>query len=227
MTDQKNRTLTPLAENFGVPVTPKNAASLMIYRQDGDDLRILMGKRGATAKFIPDAYVFPGGRYEKRYDEDRHKTQAIELPRQLAKHIGQTKLCADIASGLVQASLRETNEETGLDYSKNVISKTTFIGRAITPKTSPIRFHARFFACPADCFYGELGGDGELNHLHWPTIDEALDNLPLIDVTEHMLEEIRRRHQENTLNPAKKTPYSSAIYVYRDRIPAPRSFGPL
>jgi 8-oxo-dGTP pyrophosphatase MutT (NUDIX family) len=49
-----------------------------------------------------------------------------------------------------------------------------YLGRAITPPDSPIRFHARFLVADAEHARGELGGSGELLNLHWLAIDEAV-----------------------------------------------------
>ena len=45
-------------------VTPRNAASLVIIDTDEDEPRILMGRRHAKMKFVPDAFVFPGGKLD-------------------------------------------------------------------------------------------------------------------------------------------------------------------
>ena len=44
-----------------VPVRPRDAASLLIYRHTGSEIQVLMGKRRPGARFLPDVYVFPGG----------------------------------------------------------------------------------------------------------------------------------------------------------------------
>ena len=42
-------------------VRPRDAASLLIYRRQGTEVQVLMGKRRPGARFLPDVYVFPGG----------------------------------------------------------------------------------------------------------------------------------------------------------------------
>src|SRR3990167_4606152 len=49
------------------PATPRDAATLILYRMQADGPRILMGCRSAGHDFMPDKYVFPGGRVD---DED-------------------------------------------------------------------------------------------------------------------------------------------------------------
>jgi 8-oxo-dGTP pyrophosphatase MutT (NUDIX family) len=117
------------------------------------------------------------------------------------------------ARGLATAAIREMYEETGLwlaakgdvgskadgewqEFRARGLApahdKLMYLGRAITPPDSPIRFHARFFIANADAVTGDLGGSGELLDLGWHRIDDAL-RLPIIDVTEFMLGEVRAR----------------------------------
>ncbi len=44
---------------------PRDAATLILYRLDDDQPRILMGCRSAGHDFMPDKYVFPGGRVDE------------------------------------------------------------------------------------------------------------------------------------------------------------------
>ncbi|MEK9784273.1 MAG: hypothetical protein VW312_06475, partial [Opitutales bacterium] len=44
-------------------VKPKDAATLIIVRQ-GDEPRLLLGKRSMKHKFMPGKFVFPGGRLD-------------------------------------------------------------------------------------------------------------------------------------------------------------------
>jgi len=71
------------------------------------------------------------------------------------------------------------------------LNRLSYIGRAITPTDSPIRFHARFFLAQARHAVGTLAGSGELLDLRWVTLEQAR-RLPIVDVTEFMLEEVGR-----------------------------------
>ncbi|MBW2291861.1 MAG: NUDIX hydrolase, partial [Deltaproteobacteria bacterium] len=46
------------------PVTPRDAASLLIVRERNGQSQVLMGKRPAKDRFMPDVFVFPGGRVD-------------------------------------------------------------------------------------------------------------------------------------------------------------------
>src|SRR3974390_3435261 len=43
---------------------PRNAATLIIVRRDGAKPRLLMGRRHGGHDFMPDKWVFPGGRID-------------------------------------------------------------------------------------------------------------------------------------------------------------------
>ena len=45
-------------------VRPKDAATLIIVRGGGKEPRVLMGKRAASHKFMPNKFVFPGGKVD-------------------------------------------------------------------------------------------------------------------------------------------------------------------
>lgn len=182
------------------PVHPRNAASLVIYRPAGSTFEILMGRRPQKAAFIPDAFVFPGGRVDA---SDRRIAISRPLPKQAQQQL-KTHGAANRTMGqtLATTALRETYEETGLFLGPDAQDGPLpflpdqagmyFLGRAITPSESPIRFHARFFIVNGENIRGALRSNGELSDLDWHPIDEAL-KLPIIDVTEFMLTEAKRR----------------------------------
>lgn len=192
-------------------VRPRNAASLVLLRGSGPTTEVLMGRRRPKASFIPDAFVFPGGRLDT---DDFLVAPSAPLTDETLAALTDKAQCTPLeARGLATAAIRETYEETGLwlaaqgdigpsagaDWQEfrarglaPAHDKLNYLGRAITPSNSPIRFHARFFLANADDVTGELGGSGELLDLGWHKIDDAL-RLKVIDVTEFMLGEIRAR----------------------------------
>ena len=186
-------------------VRPRDAASLLIYRREGKQLEVLMGKRRPGARFLPDVYVFPGGALDKA---DTHKVLEAttkSAPQRvtgagsaLAAHWVQAMAARHPlhAAALLGAALRESDEESGwrwADAALPSLNKTGFcyLGRAITPAQSPRRFHARFFAVPQERMQQDPHADGELLDLRWVDIRNP-EQLPIIDVTEFMLAELRR-----------------------------------
>jgi 8-oxo-dGTP pyrophosphatase MutT (NUDIX family) len=202
------------------PVRPRNAASLILLRGQGGKTEVLMGRRRPKASFIPDAFVFPGGRMDA---QDILVEPSSPLSSETLENlIAKAQCTPNEARGLATAAIREMYEETGLWLAEKgdvgskadgdwqefrarglapAHGKLSYLGRAITPPDSPIRFHARFFIASADDISGDLGGSGELLDLGWHEIDKAL-KLPIIDVTEFMLGEIRARVLGQTRNGA-------------------------
>ncbi len=58
-------------------VRPRDAASLVLHRHNGaGEVLILMGRRAPRHRFLPELYVFPGGRLDP---EDSHAAAANAL----------------------------------------------------------------------------------------------------------------------------------------------------
>jgi len=144
---------------------------------------------------MPDLYVFPGGRVDRA---DALCATTAELRPEVASRVPGGP---DRARSLAVAAVRETFEETGLligaddgdgDGIRPHLAGLDYVGRAITPASSAIRYHARFFVSDAARASGELGGSGELLDLRWCTFADAME-LPIMDVTRLMLREVERR----------------------------------
>src|SRR6185503_4095820 len=46
------------------PVKPRDAGALIIWRTGAEGAEVLMGRRSRKAAFVPDFFVFPGGRLD-------------------------------------------------------------------------------------------------------------------------------------------------------------------
>ena len=44
------------------PARPRDAASLVLWSPGPDGPEVLMGRRSSRHRFLPDMFVFPGGR---------------------------------------------------------------------------------------------------------------------------------------------------------------------
>jgi 8-oxo-dGTP pyrophosphatase MutT (NUDIX family) len=193
-----------------------------------------MGRRSRNAAFVPDFFVFPGGRVDPG---DYAVSAATPLDLAAAERMdvrGDTSL----AKALAIAAVRETFEETGLllaasgdiGEAANVewahwkacgiaprLHCLTYFGRAITSPISPIRFHARFFIARAEALQGELAGSGELSELGFYPVTEALAHMPVVDVTEFMLNRVSS-YATAPLNFNVRTP----VFSYKDEVPVVR-----
>jgi len=163
-----------------------------VVRTNGGEPEVLLGRRAGRHRFMPDVFVFPGGRLDA---QDRSIDPVRPLPAttlaQVMRHTDQVT-----AQALAVAAVRETFEETGValgeregDRFRPDLGEIEYLGRAITPSRNPIRFHARFFLTRIAGHAAALGGSGELLDLDWYPLPAAL-KLPIVDVTEFMLGEV-------------------------------------
>jgi len=157
-----------IAASRAVAVRARHAASLIVLASGPS---MLMGMRGARHRFMPNKLVFPGGAVDAA---DARAPAASELAPHVAALVGKS-VNPRLARAIALAAARELQEETGLSLgTPPALAALDYLGRAVTPPASPIRFNARFFVVPAEAVSGDLAGSGELEDLRWWGIEEAL-----------------------------------------------------
>jgi 8-oxo-dGTP pyrophosphatase MutT (NUDIX family) len=214
-------------------VRPRDAATLIVLRRDGPKPRVLMGRRHGGHDFMPDKWVFPGGRIDR---SDFRAPVASELRHEVAEKLATTAP-PKRARALGLAAIRETFEETGLllgtpGHSRPIagpwrqflehgalpdLAALDFIARAVTPPMVPKRFDARFFMADAERLVSlERQPDcGELAEIAWVELEEALA-LDLPTVTSFVLREIPLR----LADPHRPFPYLRQRRGFRSMTPA-------
>lgn len=188
---------------------PRDAATLILIRRSAGRPEVLMGKRHAGHTFMPNRYVFPGGRVDA---SDHRIPIASDLKPAVLASLTRRASPAR-ARALAIAAVRETYEETGLligrptadavrlkgaaweDFRARGLAPALdvfdYVFRAVTPPGRTRRFNARFFlAEPGVALHGTLGGNGELGDLAWLSLEAALA-LPVPDITRRVLSEVR------------------------------------
>lgn len=193
-------------------VRPRDAAALVILDHSTGEPRALMGRRRPDMVFLPNKFVFPGGRVDRG---DFTAPSSDELhPIEAAKLLLDMKggPSASRARALALAALRETYEEAGLliggpatparpaageswqpFVAEGVIprlSGLTYFARAITPPGRPRRYDTRFFCVEATEIARRIEiPDGELSALDWFTLDD-MRALDLPGITRVVIEDL-------------------------------------
>jgi 8-oxo-dGTP pyrophosphatase MutT (NUDIX family) len=230
----------------GPPVQPRDAATLLIVDTTGGAPRILMGRRRSDDVFMPDKFVFPGGRVEL---DDAGIPSADELHERCAG-----RLLVDIdgeatparARAIALAAIRETFEEAGIiigakgswpqvdgalphvwaEFQRLQIlprlGVLSFVARAITPAHHKYRYDGRFFCVPASAIVHQTQiSDGELIGLDWFTIPQ-IRALDLPSITRVVVEQVNARLLANgTLSDAPVPFYPGGHDRPRRTIPWP------
>lgn len=207
----------------------RDAATVIALRHRATDPHVLMGQRGASAAFMPNKFVFPGGAVDPA---DADIPLARPLPELCASRLAED-CTQNITHALATAAIRELWEETGLilgtpgdwpgAWSNTVpddwksyadtghlpsAHALQFVFRAITPPGRPRRFDARFFLLDADDIASDpddfSAACDELSHLQWVPLAKVREfDLPFI--TEVVLVEIAARAGDP--NPPASVPF--------------------
>lgn len=196
-------------------VKPRHAATLIIVRRDARKPRLLMGRRNRGHAFMPDKWVFPGGRIDRG---DFTAPAANDLRHDVAARLALTARHASplLPRALAMAAIRETFEEAGLLLAREApprpgvggwrefleigalpdLAALDFVARAITPPYRPRRFDARFFMAEAESLMSldRRPDCGELDEIAWVDLDEALA-LDLPNITRFVVSEVAERLQ--------------------------------
>ncbi len=195
---------------------PKDAATLIIINYQREVPRILMGRRRPDQIFMPNKFVFPGGRLDRT---DRFVTPAGQLePDDLSKLLVDMKGRPSIerAQSLALTAIRETYEETGLLFAQPcqtgkkkaqtssnsvwqkifdsnlmpALNGLKFLARAITPPGRTRRYDTRFFCVDAKLItHREPPLDAELLDQDWFALDE-IRMLDLPHITRAIVEDL-------------------------------------
>lgn len=192
--------MTTTDDDNAVPI--RDAACIVLTDTSDGEPRLLLGKRRATQVFLPNMWVFPGGRVD---DEDRVLASTLDLPEGLPGRAARVPF--------VVAAVRELYEEAGLllgtddqhselaagangtaralsaDRMRQACSILKPLARAITPPGRPRRFDTWFFLTCRTLTGETKAPDGELLDLGWFTLNEAR-GLDLPTITRFIVEDV-------------------------------------
>jgi 8-oxo-dGTP pyrophosphatase MutT (NUDIX family) len=178
---------------------PRDAATLILVRGGRE---VMMGQRSRGHVFMPDKWVFPGGRVDPG---DARARAATELTAETEALLKKGAVSRRPPRAFALAAVRETLEEAGLQVggpNGPELDKLSFIARAVTPPYRPRRFDARFFMADANVVlarHDPVQGE-ELLHVRWFSLEEARA-LDLPSITRFVLKEVEARLAGQALQP--------------------------
>lgn len=210
-----------------VPI--RHAATIILVRDPETSPAVLMGQRGASAAFMPDKFVFPGGAVDAA---DEGVPVAVN-PTCAARLATRSSLAPET---LAATAIRELWEETGQKLAREGLwhapepwagfaedgvqpdaAALRFFFRAITPPGRPRRFDARFFLAKASALLTDPDvfdpAEAELLHLQWVPLTDVRA-LPLPFITRVVLAELAR-HMPRTDAP-DRVPFVRNDEIDRD-----------
>lgn len=215
------------------PKRPRDAATLILLDRNGNEFRVLMGRRHAAHAFMPGKFVFPGGRTDPA--DSRVPVASALHPEDEAKltaragRTGPTR-----ARAIALSAIRETYEEAGLLIGRKGALTTSkrdwqgfvehdvqpsleavrFIARAITPPGRVRRFDTRFLAAWRDDVAVALpnGPTNELEELVWLPLAEA-KKADIPTITRTILDELEKRLSDDPLlRPGGAVPFYRMLH---------------
>lgn len=190
---------------------PFLASTVVITRGDKGAEEVLLGFRSRKHDFMPEVYVYPGGRVDRA---DSFAPHHGEIDPRTAQILGKALPPARVRACLL-AGIRETFEETGLIIGKTAtsprnmnhpgwddfhaagylpsIGRLSVFGRATTPPYRPKRFDTWFFHTHlTDAEAQQPVRDSvELLDIQWAPLKTA-QGLKMHVITESMIGELRK-----------------------------------
>ncbi len=195
---------------------PRLASSIIIVDHSGKQPKVLMGRRSASDRFMPQKYCFPGGRLDPG---DRRMNVAGALAGPVEDRLSRLAPGSpDLPRALALAAVRETFEETGLllgtrehgappeapplwrSFAEQGVypdlEPLHLIARAITPPRLAKRYDTLFFSVERSALCGEVPGavgpGCELVETDWVTLEDA-QKLDVAMITNVVLRELEKR----------------------------------
>ena len=201
------------------PLRPRDAASIMLLDRSGKRVRVLMGKRHRAHAFMPDLYVFPGGRRDPTdhrlgFSGDLNPTVLRALTTSEGRPITDGR-----ARALALAAARELFEEAGVCLGRQLnpsgaplpflpdLTNLRYMARAITPPGQSRRFDTRFFAVFADeaeIDPSEVLDSRELQDLQWIDVND-FSSLQVPEITAIILADLRSGLESDASLPAERS----------------------
>ena len=175
----------PLVEprDHSVSNEPRPSSTICVLHQGETDFEVLMVRRSATARFMAEAWVFPGG----VVDPDDHEQLALgsidglthpELGpwmaaafREVVEETGIWLTNPPFVEGIDDMAVFALAQVRGLRFDA---TRVAYFANWITPTMVPKRFDARFFIAAIDERVAAVPDEREIDRAEFVTPGEAL-----------------------------------------------------
>ncbi|MCP4005623.1 MAG: NUDIX hydrolase [bacterium] len=149
--------------------TPVPASTVILLRDGQPSPEVLLLERHAKSEFLPDLYVFPGGRVE---DQDHALADRITGLDATGASAALPTVAAELALGFFVAAIRETFEESGILLARRR-GETELLDEARASALSDRRLDVQSgdlaFRSLIEAEDLELAADRLSVHAHWIT----------------------------------------------------------
>jgi len=163
------------------PAEPRPSATICLLRDGTSGVEVLMGKRGSTAKFMADAWVFPGGRVDETDRERaaqlvRGDNEVEQLPwivtalRETVEELGVWLTDPPRVEALEGRAVFQTLDSAGEAFTADV----RYFANWITPADLPIRYDARFYATVVSGELHPIPDMAEIDRAEWVRPADAI-----------------------------------------------------
>lgn len=185
--------------NDGPPVTPRQAATVLLYRR-APELELLFVKRPGGADFAAGAWVFPGGSVHAE-DEGHPDPWRAAAVRELFEEVGVlfARREGRFATDEEAASVRDRVAQ-GRGYGRALsalglvpaVGELVYFARWITPEIVRKRFDTRFYLAPVPEGQSVHPQPGEVADWRWAQPSKVLEDgsFMLVFATRRVLESV-------------------------------------
>jgi 8-oxo-dGTP pyrophosphatase MutT (NUDIX family) len=182
-------------------VQPRPAGTVLIARDAGAEVEILLGKRNPNMRFMAGAHVFPGGAvhesdrsavlaervrvgaraWQGGEDVELDRLHALAVIRETLEEVGLLLGCDPITEN--ELALLRDAVRAGADFGDSLsaagisldLSVLTPLIRWITPRQEPIRFDTRFYVARAPANQTANADARETVDISWMTPTAAFE----------------------------------------------------
>jgi 8-oxo-dGTP pyrophosphatase MutT (NUDIX family) len=156
-----------------MPVVPVPAATVMLLRDTSAGPEVLLLARHSRSEFLPDAYVFPGGRVD---EEDHALAERMSGVTAAQAAAAVPTVPPDQALGFYVAAIRETFEESGILLARRRGARELLAGdeaQALARHRLEVQAGDASFRALVLAEDLELAADSLAAHAHWITPEDS------------------------------------------------------